>query len=446
VKIVRNFTLFFIVFLFVAKAEPIDEVINNHNSIMLLIEPSSGEIVKANLPASKFYGYSVDELEDMQIQDINTFTKEQTEAEMKLAELENRNYFVFRHMLKNGEVKRVEVFSSPVSYDGQTLLLSVIHDVGSINQASDTIDYYSGRLEEQVDIRTEELLYYQNLLVTLLVFQFAIILFLLYNIVRRKKAEKALGELNKDLEKRIEESIEEIRKKDVLIYEQSKRKALDRLLIDLAHHWRQPLNVAALEIQNIDDFIDECSAENKNDIDSCIKQAINQLRSLSDTITNFTAFYEKESTRQISIGEGLKEAKEISFGAFVSNSVNLQTDIDDSFKTTAEADEWVEFFATFFVNAKEIAQERELKGVDVFIKAYGDGEDEYIIIEDNAGGIDKALLPDEIFKPYATTSFKTRDKGLGLYMVYSLVTHRLKGTITASNSDKGAKFIIKIKK
>ncbi|MFP4333630.1 MAG: ATP-binding protein, partial [Campylobacterales bacterium] len=61
-------------------------------------------------------------------------------------------------------------------------------------------------------------------------------------------------------------------------------------------------------------------------------------------------------------------------------------------------------------------------------------------------GIDEALLPDEIFKPYATTSFKTRDKGLGLYMVYSLVTHRLKGTITATNSDKGAKFIIKIKK
>ncbi|MFP4486952.1 MAG: PAS domain S-box protein [Campylobacterales bacterium] len=442
----RKYIFFIVVFFIVVRAEPIDDIIDNHSSIMLLIDPVSGKIIKANNSASEFYGFSVEELEDMNIQDINTFTKSQIANEMKSADLEDRNYFIFRHRLKSGETTRVEVYSSPIVHQDKTLLLSVIHDIGNINQMKEVIDYYSGSLEGQVDKRTKELLYYHNIFIVLMVFQLAIILFLLYNITKRRKVQKELDILNKELEIKVENSIKKLREKDAVIYEQSKRKALDRLLVDLAHHWRQPLNVASLEIQNIEDFIDECSVKNKNHINDCIQRSLNQIKDLSQTITNFTAFYEKKSTKQISISEGLKEARELSFGAFVSNTINLQTDIDDNFRTTAEAGEWVEFFTTFFINTKEIAEERRLNSVDVFIKAYGDSEDEYIIIEDSAGGIDEALLPDEIFKPYATTSFKTRDKGLGLYMVYSLVTHRLKGTITATNSDKGAKFIIKIKK
>ena len=35
------------------------------------------------------------------------------------------------------------------------------------------------------------------------------------------------------------------------------------LLIDLAHHWRQPLNACAIGIQNIPDVIEDKEAVNK---------------------------------------------------------------------------------------------------------------------------------------------------------------------------------------
>ena len=44
-------------------------MINNHEAVMLLIEPSSGVIIEANRAATNFYGYSKDELLQMKIQD-----------------------------------------------------------------------------------------------------------------------------------------------------------------------------------------------------------------------------------------------------------------------------------------------------------------------------------------------------------------------------------------
>ena len=101
----------------------------NHNAIMLLIEPRSGRIISANRSAELFYGYSISQLCSMVIQDINMLPDIEIEAERHRAFLEHRNYFVFPHKLANGEIKTVEVHSSPIIQDGETLLFSVIHDI-----------------------------------------------------------------------------------------------------------------------------------------------------------------------------------------------------------------------------------------------------------------------------------------------------------------------------
>jgi len=42
---------------------------------MLVVEPQSGEIKFANKAAAEFYGYSIAQLQAMQIQQINIFTE-----------------------------------------------------------------------------------------------------------------------------------------------------------------------------------------------------------------------------------------------------------------------------------------------------------------------------------------------------------------------------------
>jgi PAS domain S-box-containing protein len=104
---------------------------------MLLIDVVSGAIVDANAAASRFYGHPLETLRQMRIQEINQLPPELVAAERKAAAIEKRCSFVFPHRLANGEIRTVEVHSSPVAIRGKTLLFSIIHDITERKQAEE---------------------------------------------------------------------------------------------------------------------------------------------------------------------------------------------------------------------------------------------------------------------------------------------------------------------
>lgn len=98
-------------------------------AIKLLIDPTEGIIIDANQAAVQFYGYSLEQLKSLKISDINTLSASQVKLEMADARQEKRTYFNFRHKLASGEIRDVEVYSSPIKIGGHTLLHSIIHDI-----------------------------------------------------------------------------------------------------------------------------------------------------------------------------------------------------------------------------------------------------------------------------------------------------------------------------
>lgn len=112
-----------------ALARQFQSMFMNHKAVMLLIGPDNGEILAANVAAASYYGYSQEILCSMHIYDINRLSKQEIDIEMNAAKDEDRNYFVFPHHLASGEVRTVEVYSSPIEIGTQKLLFSVIHDI-----------------------------------------------------------------------------------------------------------------------------------------------------------------------------------------------------------------------------------------------------------------------------------------------------------------------------
>jgi|LSQX01.3.fsa_nt_gb diguanylate cyclase (GGDEF)-like protein/PAS domain S-box-containing protein len=109
--------------------ERLQSMINNHEAVMLLIEPLSGKIEEANRAAIRFYGYSKDELLSMTIQDINMLSKDEI-SELRVKALnKGHKYFTFPHRLKSGETRIVDVYSSPIEYNAKKVLFSIIFDV-----------------------------------------------------------------------------------------------------------------------------------------------------------------------------------------------------------------------------------------------------------------------------------------------------------------------------
>jgi diguanylate cyclase (GGDEF)-like protein/PAS domain S-box-containing protein len=98
-------------------------------AVMLLVDPADGRILDANPAASAFYGYAREELLAMRITDINRMTGEDVASEMAEAIAAGREQSIQPHRLKNGEVRSVEVYSSPYRYDNRLVIYAIVHDI-----------------------------------------------------------------------------------------------------------------------------------------------------------------------------------------------------------------------------------------------------------------------------------------------------------------------------
>ncbi|WP_105166524.1 sensor domain-containing protein [Pseudoalteromonas sp. T1lg23B] len=154
-----------------------DPLFVEHSAVMLVINPQSGQIIAANKAAETFYGYPRATLGAMSIQDINQLNAEQVAEERALAATEGRNYFIFRHRLADNTLRTVSVYSTPfVDSNGQTQLLSIIHDISAQRALQDSLWYYQNNLEEQVATQTQKIQQMSSLRMLLLALIIAILL------------------------------------------------------------------------------------------------------------------------------------------------------------------------------------------------------------------------------------------------------------------------------
>ncbi len=108
----------------------IENIFQNNGSVMLIINSVSGEIIDANHAAAEFYGYTIETLREMKIQQINALSPGEIQVEMSRALAQERNYFNFEHRLSDGSIRHVEVYSYPFTNEiSDSLLLSTVYDI-----------------------------------------------------------------------------------------------------------------------------------------------------------------------------------------------------------------------------------------------------------------------------------------------------------------------------
>ena len=111
------------------------KLFERHSAVKLVIDPETGNIVDANESATQFYGWPLEELKKMRIQQINTMSAEAVKAEMEKAASSVTGRFEFRHRTRDGSIRDVEVFSNRIEIAGKALLFSIVHDISDRKQA-----------------------------------------------------------------------------------------------------------------------------------------------------------------------------------------------------------------------------------------------------------------------------------------------------------------------
>lgn len=125
-------------------------IIQKNQAIMLLIDPLTGDIVEANAAASQFYGWTQQELQEKRISDINILDDDEVYDRTQKAKTDQRNPFFFRHRLANGDIRDVEVYSTPLNIYGRELLHSIIYDISERTRAEKELVETKERFERVV--------------------------------------------------------------------------------------------------------------------------------------------------------------------------------------------------------------------------------------------------------------------------------------------------------
>ena len=234
---------------------------------------------------------------------------------------------------------------------------------------------------------------------------------------------------------------------------QAKLASMGEMIGNIAHQWRQPLNVISTIASGIklkSEFIELKIEDILPDMDNVLKQT----KYLSDTIDDFRDFIKNSNKKEkISIKETIEKTLSIFHSAMKNNNITIIVNTKDDLWIEGFQNQLIQATINILNNSKDAFKENNCEDKLIFIETTLISNNLQLKIKENAAGIKEDII-DKIFEPYFTTKHKSIGTGIGLSMVHQIITKHHEATIEVLNETyeyeqknyTGASFKIEFKK
>jgi signal transduction histidine kinase len=290
------------------------------------------------------------------------------------------------------------------------------------------------------------------------------------DITELKQTEESLRRLNEELEVRVEKrtvalsnanvelrrALEQLKLTQSHLIESEKMAALGSLVAGIAHEINTPLGVAVTAASHLDQETSRLlrllagkkamTSDELGEFDVTVHEIVDMiLRNLrrADQLV--------KSFKLVAVDQSNEEAREIEIGAYLDDVLTSMGPMLRKAQHRVRLDCARPLFVVTFPGALyQIVSNLVINAVthgfdpgqagEIVVSAAVTGDRFVLVCSDNGKGMAESVRA-QIFEPFFTTRRGQGGSGLGLHIVYNLVTQLLKGTIRVDSAPgKGARF------
>jgi len=449
----------------VENEERFRKLFESHAAAKILVDPENGAIVEANQAAADFYGWTVEELCRMRLDQIhiNTCPPKELMREIRRCVINEEQHFIFRSSIRDGSIRDVEVFSNSIKIGGKPFVYAILFDIterkrlealadsilsldlnGAIISVSNMgLNLYGARSrEELLGLPFSSLLHPRDIEA--------------WNEIITKTLHEEVTEKHEFLLKRKDNSIcaaeitlSLIEDCDgnpqsylIVLRDISQRKLIESELLfnktltglgemaaGIAHEIYQPINTIGLVVDKMLVDANKYSGEVKSDLTTTSKKLlhnIERIETIVDTIRSFTGKESKKGTTVFNSNTTIRTAMDIISLLCSEKNIALDFTTDETEPTVSgNIYKFEQLMLNLMRNSIDALEEKRKKsGMDFTMKikvdSSRDGASIVIKVQDNGIGISPEEL-DYIMQPFYTTKTPEKGTGLGLSISQGIV-------------------------
>jgi signal transduction histidine kinase len=256
----------------------------------------------------------------------------------------------------------------------------------------------------------------------------------------------------------LKNALDELKRTQKQLVESEKMASLGTLVAGVAHEINTPVGIGITAssslLKKTEKFVEHY---NENQISP--EDLEDYLQSIYDgnelILTNLKRTANLiQSFKQVSVDQTMEEKRTFNLKSYLDDilislspklkgrNIQIHLDCPENLEIHSYPGVFAQIFTNFITNSLTYAFDNDAAG-EIYISLQKTDAELYIEYRDNGNGIAEDILPN-IFEPFVTSNAQT-GKGLGLHIVYNLVTQSLKGTIHCeSQKNEGTLFKIEI--
>ncbi len=410
---------------------------------LLYLYDANGELTFWNKQHETITGYSTAELDHFKLMDWYPDDPKSQEAVVKGLEHVQRDGFGEAEAdlhIKDGSTLPFYFTACPLTIDNENYFVGVGIDISSRQKMEQELIELNHTLEKQVENRTRQLLLSNQDL---------------------SKANEELTTLNEEMRTMNEELIqqnEKIKKMQHYLIESEKMTALGQLVAGVAHEINTPIGVGITASTHLSDTITELLKkletsgqseelapylEDIQDAAMMIDKNLGRAGKLIQSFKKLSVDQSNEPKRTFDVGEYLNEILISLSPSLKKSKIRLDVQCNESLTINGYPGSFAQIITNLVMNSITHAFDEDAPGtIHIKLTSYDDGI--LLTYSDDGKGIPPENLP-KIYDPFFTTERGRGGTGLGLSVIYSIITQQFNGSIQCrSNPGKGTTFIIQL--